>query len=90
MVIVPAGMIAAIKTHLRRIWPALRGTQLTNHLEPDNLCPKAVGFLEIPDIQHQVIKATRYDRTFGCVVDITDHAVYPAIVRVVLVFSRDT
>ena len=57
VVVVLAGMIAAVELHVGRVRPVRAGLQLADLFQADDLGPECVRFVHVPHIQHQMIEA---------------------------------
>jgi hypothetical protein len=61
-VVMMAGAVLAyarIEAHLRRVRPVLGRRQLSDLLEAHDLRPEAMRFLDIADVEHEMVYATR-------------------------------
>jgi hypothetical protein len=59
-------VVAAVEAHLGWVRALRCGLQLADLLEAYDLGPKLVGFLQIANVQHQMVQARGCDRTgFG-------------------------
>ena len=61
-----AVVVAAVEAHLRRVGPLGRGFQLADLFETEDLGPEPMGFLEVADVEDQMIEARRCDGTGRC------------------------
>ena len=53
---------AAVEAHLGRVGPLRGRRQLADLVEADDLGPEAVRFLDVADVQHEMVDAARCDR----------------------------